>query len=95
MTQYSSEHKGETLDESIEKVLAGICNFKVKFIQFRMRRGTFVCMENSLLSNKTLKPQSFAIHYISLTGFDCSKTKGNYHTMILREQKKTATEVMA
>lgn len=68
---------------------------KAKFIQFRMRRGTFACMENSLLSNKTGKPHYFSIHYISLTGYDTSKTSGNYHKLILREQKKTATEVMS
>ena len=52
-------------------------------------------MENSLLSNKHGKPHYLAVHYISLTGYDCSKTVGNYHRVILHEQKKTATEVMS
>lgn len=60
-----------------------------------MRRGAFACMENSLLSNKHGKPHYLAVHYISLTGYDCSKTVGNYHRVILHEQKKTATEVMS
>ncbi len=83
------------LSKIIEQKLGNLCNFKAKFIQFRMRRGISVCLENSLLSNKIGKPHLLSIHYISLTGYDCSKTSGSLHKLVLREQKKTATEVMA
>jgi len=84
-----------SLESLIQRKMDKLCNFKAKFIQFRVRRGNPVCMENSLLSNKIGKPQFFGIHYISLTGYDCSKTSGSLQKVVLREQKKTATEIMA
>jgi len=35
------------------------------------------------------------VHFISITGYNYSLTSGSYHKLILREQKKTATEAMA
>ena len=53
-------------------------------------------MENSPLALKAGKNNNyFSVNYISVTGYDYSKTVGNYSKLILREQKKTATEVMA
>lgn len=54
------------------------------------------CLENSPLAVWVgKKNHGFALHYITLTGYDCSKTAGSYHKMILRDLKKTATEAMA
>lgn len=54
-----------------------------------------VCVENSPLVKTINKNKMFAISYISITGFNLTKTVGNYSKLILQEQKKTATEVMA
>jgi len=54
------------------------------------------CVENSPLALFVEKPSSgFSLHYISLTGYDCSKTSGSLHKLVLRKQKTVATEVMA
>lgn len=79
----------------IQSSLEGMSNFKAKFIQFRFRRANMVCVENSPLVKTINKNKMFAISYISITGFNLSKTVGNYSKLILQEQKKTATEVMA
>ena len=79
----------------IQSSLEGMSNFKAKFIQFRFRRANMVCVENSPLVKTLNKNKMFAISYISITGFNLSKTVGNYSKLILQDQKKTATEVMA
>ena len=79
----------------IQSSLEGMSNFKAKFIQFRFRRANMVCVENSPLVKTINKNKMFAISYISITGFNLSKTVGNYSKLILQDQKKTATEVMA
>jgi hypothetical protein len=80
----------------VNQKLAGITNVKAQYIQLSFRWQPTACVENSPLAVFVGKPNSgFSLHYISLTGYDCSKTSGSLHKLVLREQKKTATEVMA
>ena len=59
-----------------------------------MRRHILTCVENSPLSTKFTKTACLGINFISLLGFDLSKT-GNYLNHLVQEQKKTAVEVLS
>ena len=60
-----------------------------------MRRNVLTCLENSPLAPRILKPQSLCINYISVTGYDVSKAKGKYSSMVVKGQKQTAMDVMS
>ena len=83
-----------SVEEIIQQKLHSLQNFKVQYIKFCMRRHVLSCVENSPLATKFTKPPAFGINYISLLGFDMSKT-GDIIPIIKSEQKRTALEVLS
>ena len=75
--------------------LNNLPNFAAQYIQFSIRRNVLTCLENSPTAARLEKPQTLGINYISITGWDLPKFSSNVSEYILREQKKTALEVMS
>lgn len=65
----------KVLDDFINKRLSSIPKLQAQYLKFTMRRNTVACLENSVLSTRSTATKSFALNYISVTGYDVGKNK--------------------
>ena len=65
----------KVLDEFISKRLSSIPKVQAQYLKFTMRRNTVSCLEGSVLSTRLHVGKTFALNYISVTGYEISKNK--------------------
>jgi hypothetical protein len=83
-TKVPTSQLQQTVEQIVRQKLDSLSNFKARYINFSMRRNVLTCLENSPLAPRILKPQSLCINYISVTGYDVSKVKGRYASMVVK-----------
>ena len=79
----------------MERHLDSIYNFRCQYVKFSFRRNVVSCLENGLLGPKMAKRKTFAINYISVSGLNLQRNQNNMKSFVLKQQKKSALEVMS